>query len=265
MRRSYVFILLLILACCAFAIACADVERVEVDAGGKSIEKAVELELATPYFARKKANSTWYCFNITNDGEYFVAAKKIRGTGSGGMYGDCVVYDAYGNALCKVNNAVVSLTLKAGTKIYIHSEYSGIVNNQFFSICGPNQHCSISEPTVEAEPSCVESGERVQRCLVCGNVANFEAIDPLGHTPGVPAVTLQSTCTEPGTLTTQCTACNDILSTSEIPALGHTGGKREILQAATCMASGIEGDLCITCGQVLSTPCYPLLSIPLAL
>lgn len=99
---------------------------------------------------------------------------------------------------------------------------------------------------VSIEPKCEETGERIQKCTVCGEIVNRETIPATGHDflNGKVEMINKATCTSNGTEAKFCANCYKIEEVV-IEALGHVPGDWE---------RDSNGELiqrCKECGMVL--------------
>lgn len=102
------------------------------------------------------------------------------------------------------------------------------------------------------EATCTTDGYTRDKCEVCGEIANTEALEKLGHnwTNGSSA---EPTCTENGhQYDGQCSRCGEKAERKEIPATGHSY-KWIITKEASCSEAGTQEYTCNTCGNVERT------------
>ena len=104
-----------------------------------------------------------------------------------------------------------------------------------------------TEEIVTKEATCIEKGEKVTKCTVCGETVKTEEIAAKGHTSGTAEVTKEATCTEKGEKVTKCTVCGETVKTEEITAKGHSYGEYTVTKEATCTERGEKTAVCATC------------------
>ena len=124
-------------------------------------------------------------------------------------------------------------------------------NRQYESITPPGHKFNGSFETL-TEPTCTENGERVGKCINCGDVLT-RTIIPAKHKYGEWEIVIKATCTEDGLQTRTCADCNRV-ETEIIPKIGgaHTfNGSFETIEP-TCTEDGARIARCTRCGDILS-------------
>ncbi|HCT91783.1 MAG TPA: hypothetical protein DF613_10475 [Lachnospiraceae bacterium] len=108
------------------------------------------------------------------------------------------------------------------------------------------------EWTTTKQPTAAEAGERVQKCTVCGEVVNREAVPALGadhqHTAGEWTTTKQPTCKEEGVQEQRCKECGAVLDTRKLPVTAHSFGDWTETKKATVLEEGTRTRTCTVCG-----------------
>ncbi|MBQ7160209.1 MAG: InlB B-repeat-containing protein [Clostridia bacterium] len=106
--------------------------------------------------------------------------------------------------------------------------------------------------------TCVNEGQELYTCTVCGTTRT-ETIAATGvHTYGTWSVSQAATCTAAGTETRSCTVCGASENRS-VPASGHTWGDWTVTTPATTAAAGEKTRTCSVCSAV-ETAIVPKLS-----
>ncbi len=73
------------------------------------------------------------------------------------------------------------------------------------------------EWSVSIEPTCVDEGEKICHCSVCGQVCAAEAIPAKGHVPGEWETVLEPTAETEGKKIRRCTVCGETVEEEIIP------------------------------------------------
>ena len=110
------------------------------------------------------------------------------------------------------------------------------------------------EWVVTVEPTCTESGTRVQICQDegCGATGQTETIRALGHDNYVSSSAVAATCVTAGmTAELTCSRCGLVTAPKTVKALGHDFKTTKTAVAATCTAGGKTSEIkCGRCGFV---------------
>ncbi|MBQ7171717.1 MAG: leucine-rich repeat protein [Clostridia bacterium] len=112
------------------------------------------------------------------------------------------------------------------------------------------------EWTVEATPTCTETGLEVKKCTRCGVMLQSRTIAATGHIWNSGVVTKESTCTADGIKTFTCLKCGDTI-TEPISGVDHILGEWEITKEATCTENGTMGRFCAVCESVILEEIIP--------
>ena len=104
---------------------------------------------------------------------------------------------------------------------------------------------------VAAPESCLEDGEYLYTCTVCGDFYVERFGTPLGHNY-VNETLYEPSCVKEGVAKCTCSRCNDIKLVS-IPATGHTDGKWITSKIPTATEKGEIKLLCRDCGEIINT------------
>ena len=99
------------------------------------------------------------------------------------------------------------------------------------------------------EPTCLEQGYSVYRCLSCESYYHADYVDPLGHDYQERTVT--ATCTTEGGVYHTCSRCGDEYVTDVVKPFGHT--YFEYTVEATCEDDGCVRHECSVCGYTYDT------------
>ena len=99
------------------------------------------------------------------------------------------------------------------------------------------------------EPTCLEQGYSVYRCLSCESYYHADYIEPLGHDYQERTVT--ATCTTEGGVYHTCSRCGDEYVTDVVKPFGHT--YFEYTVEATCEDDGCVRHECSVCGYTYDT------------
>ena len=113
-------------------------------------------------------------------------------------------------------------------------------------------HKKSAKWQVQKEATCVDDGEQVKKCTVCGLVMETKAIEALGHDEVVDKA-VAATCTKTGkTQGSHCDVCGEVIKAQKvIPKLDHTEVTDKAV-AATCTKPGLtKGIHCEVCGEVI--------------
>ena len=97
-------------------------------------------------------------------------------------------------------------------------------------------------------PTCTEQGYTTGTCTLCGQTAQIDYVDALGH--NYDSVVIAPTCTEEGYTAHTCGNCGATYTDSHMDALGHDI-VTDAAVAPTCTETGLtEGSYCAVCGEV---------------
>ena len=144
-----------------------------------------------------------------------------------------------------------------------------------------------------SQPTCVNTGKKVYKCSVCGDISKTEILDKLGHNwedwrvlkeavscdePGKKMracqrygcgtveqeeiiiahkytwiTTINPTCTSDGKKVYKCSVCGDVSQTVVIPAPGHDY-QYVITEHPDFYNKGKKVEKCVNCGSILGPP-----------
>ena len=111
---------------------------------------------------------------------------------------------------------------------------------------------------VTTEPDCINPGERVHYCDICG-IDEKEPIDPTGiHSWGEWSVTTEPDCIHSGERIHYCTVCSADESETLDPTGIHTWGEPKNVQEPTYWAGGSYTHYCTVCNQPEEVTLDPL-------
>ena len=120
-----------------------------------------------------------------------------------------------------------------------------------YEYASPLEHTPGEWETVK-DSTCYEDGQRIRRCLVCGNIAETEGVESLKHK--LKTVTIESTCTVQGMKYDICEICGDVIGdTVVLPLKEHTASEWEVVTPATCTTDGKKIKKCVDCNAPLET------------
>ncbi|HKM03509.1 MAG TPA: CAP domain-containing protein [Lachnospiraceae bacterium] len=119
--------------------------------------------------------------------------------------------------------------------------------NTYTSVIQTKDHV-LGDWEVTTLPTYTATGLKIQKCTVCDEIINTEAIAKLTHTHDyISSLTTPATCEDDGLLTYTCSVCGDTY-TEIIPATGHEYTS-EITTPATCTETGLITYTCSVCGD----------------
>ena len=100
------------------------------------------------------------------------------------------------------------------------------------------------------EPTCVGKGMVWSECILCGDTANYDNIDALGHIFSDWYVLTEPTCNQKGLQGRDCVVCG-LQETAPIPHQGHNYIVE--VMPPTCTARGYTSHYCPGCGDRFRT------------
>ena len=106
--------------------------------------------------------------------------------------------------------------------------------------------CSHQWVQHRIEPTCEGKGMIWSECILCGDTADYDNIDSLGHQFGDWYVLTELTCTAEGVQAQDCTVCAH-QQTAPVPPAGHSYVPE--VRQPTCGASGYTRYTCHRCSS----------------
>lgn len=105
------------------------------------------------------------------------------------------------------------------------------------------------------EPDCVNDGEKLVACTVCGQSKSL-ILPAAGHVYGDWEITKEATCSHSGERITKCVACGETIS-EPINRTDHNYGEWKISEEATDRSMGKRYRQCDECGATNEDMYYP--------
>ena len=102
------------------------------------------------------------------------------------------------------------------------------------------------------EPSCVDPGEKICKCINCGEICKSERLDPLGHSEDTYSIVeREASCNGEGEKVWYCGRCNKPVRTEAVSSTGHKEGSAQVKVIPTCTVDGVNVVKCENCGIVI--------------
>ena len=102
------------------------------------------------------------------------------------------------------------------------------------------------------EPSCVDPGEKICKCINCGEICKSERLDPLGHSEDTYSIVeREASCNCEGEKVWYCGRCNKPVRTEAVSSTGHKEGSAQVKVIPTCTVDGVNVVKCENCGIVI--------------
>ena len=120
------------------------------------------------------------------------------------------------------------------------------------TLCTGETHIPSGEWEETRAADCINPGERVCNCLVCGQPVVTEAIPALGHEPGEWQVEVAADCVNDGSEVALCTRCREVADRRTLAATGHHEVYWEVEVEPACETDGIQRQVCPYCNQILA-------------
>lgn len=120
------------------------------------------------------------------------------------------------------------------------------------SLLKPHEH-TPGEWTVEKEAFCTVEGQKVLKCVECGEIISTEIIPALGHKAEDKWERVKDpTCAVKGEEIQYCSVCGEVAETRAIDKLAHTPDDEWVItKEPTCTQKGIRQIVCKVCGKAV--------------
>ena len=106
---------------------------------------------------------------------------------------------------------------------------------------------------IETEATCTSGGSEIQKCRYCQTVVAEKALPPAGHVPGEFEMIVEPTCTQQGKQARKCTVCSEVLEIGDVAALDHVAETWTQIKAPSCLEIGETARICQLCNQTVET------------
>ena len=106
----------------------------------------------------------------------------------------------------------------------------------------------FGEWEVVTAPTCTEPGKRQHTCTLCGETAEEETLEPLGHDFGMWQMTKEATCSEPGIMVRVCSRCGEKEEREMAADESLHKYVRTVVRETSCYDDGLVEYICSICG-----------------